>query len=185
MSGTVVVQVSSWTIHLEFESPLQGMDCYIAKASSSDNVNHKTWTQNLLIAIVISDHLQCKLWTHKRKGFLILQIHWDVTSFDWDVWNINPKHKQHISSDCRFIGMWQALIGTDPKMWETDLRLVSRWLKCTNSQKYHFALTISLIKSISLAFRLTFLGTHPILSTQTLMGLTTPSVGHVSRNEVL
>ena len=34
-----VVQVSSWTIHLEFESPLQGLDCYIAKASSSDNVN--------------------------------------------------------------------------------------------------------------------------------------------------
>ena len=53
------------------------------------------------------------------------------------------------------------------------------------SQKYHFALTISLIKSISLAFRLTFPGTHPILSTQTLMGLTTPSVDHVSRNEVL
>ena len=157
MSDAVVVQVSSWTIHLEFESPLQGLDCYIAKASSSDNVNQKTWTQNVLIAIVIGGHLQCKLWTH------------NVT----------------VSWFRRFIGMWQALIGTDPKMWETDLRLVSRWLKCTNSQKYHFALTISLIKSISLAFRLTFLGTHPILSTQTLMGLTTPSVGHVSRNEVL
>merc|ERR1711953_197188 len=45
---TVDHKVSSWTIHLEFESPLQGLDCYIAKASSSDN------------------------------------IHWDVTSFDWD-----------------------------------------------------------------------------------------------------
>merc|ERR1712038_461556 len=45
---TVDHKVNSWTIHLEFESPLQGLDCYIAKASSSDN------------------------------------IHWDVTSFDWD-----------------------------------------------------------------------------------------------------
>merc|ERR1712012_91527 len=45
---TVDHKVSSWTIHLEFESPLQALDCYIAKASSSDN------------------------------------IHWDVTSFDWD-----------------------------------------------------------------------------------------------------
>ena len=41
------------------------------------------------------------------------------------------------------------------------------------------------IKSISLAFRLTFPGTHQISSTQTLMGPTTPSVDHVSRNEVL
>merc|ERR1712130_431767 len=32
-------KVSSWTIHLEFESPLQGLDCYIAKASSSDNIH--------------------------------------------------------------------------------------------------------------------------------------------------
>merc|ERR1712130_951248 len=45
---TVDHKVTSWTIHLEFESPLEGLDCYIAKASSSDN------------------------------------IHWDITSFDWD-----------------------------------------------------------------------------------------------------
>jgi len=45
---TVDHKVTSWTIHLEFESPLEGLDCYIAKASSSDNV------------------------------------HWDITSFDWD-----------------------------------------------------------------------------------------------------
>merc|ERR1712212_24567 len=45
---TVDHKVTSWTIHLEFDSPLEGLDCYIAKASSSDN------------------------------------IHWDITSFDWD-----------------------------------------------------------------------------------------------------
>merc|ERR1712172_406846 len=36
---TVDHKVTSWTIHLEFESPLEGLDCYIAKASSSDNVH--------------------------------------------------------------------------------------------------------------------------------------------------
>ena len=31
-------QVTSWTVHLQFDSPLESLDCYIAEASSSDNV---------------------------------------------------------------------------------------------------------------------------------------------------
>merc|ERR1711962_700204 len=31
--------VSSWTVHLEFDSPLESLDCYIAQASSSDNIH--------------------------------------------------------------------------------------------------------------------------------------------------
>jgi len=36
---TVDHKVSSWTVHLEFDRPLGGLDCYIAQASTSDSIH--------------------------------------------------------------------------------------------------------------------------------------------------